>query len=189
MIDVFSKATERRFGFLGWTLRRRFPLLARRVRATPKIHAVPELFVHPLARMIEDADESAALSAKPVGNGRHFLLRRFDGRRVVQIHPRIVLSHVIDDEGILIPERLFVQTNVRSFVHVAGDTVRRDADFLQRGDGLRRPGRSGLAVARERFDPENPAHVRCSPTLASRELGDAVQQTAVREIFRRRGMD
>src|SRR6266568_3578466 len=71
----------------GRSLGRRFPLLARRICAASEIHAVPEFFVHPFARMVVDADESAA-AAQPVGNGRHFLLCGRHGSRIVQVHPR-----------------------------------------------------------------------------------------------------
>ena len=181
--NVVRKSFERRFGFLGRTLRRRFPLLARRVCAAPKIHAVPEFFVHPLARMIEDADESAAVAAEPVGNGRYFLLGRRHRCRIVQVHARVVLPHVIDHQRAGIPKWFFIQPDVRPFIHVAGHAARRDADVFQRGDGLGRPRRAGLAVTRQRFDAQDAPHIGRPAAFASDELSHAIQQTGVGEIL------
>ena len=69
MVDVFSKSSEGCFGLFGRPLGRRFPLLARRIGAASEIHTIPKFFVYPFARMVVDADESAAFAAQPVGDG------------------------------------------------------------------------------------------------------------------------
>src|SRR3989442_263565 len=152
VVDVFGKALEGFFGLFGRALGRRFPLLAWRISAAPEIHTIPKFFVHPFARMVVDADESAAIAAQPVGDGRYFLLGRRHGCRIVQIHARVVLPHVIDHQRAGIPEWLFIQPDMRAFIHVAGHAAWRDADVFQRGDGLGPPGRTGLAITRQCFD-------------------------------------
>src|SRR5262245_8083667 len=68
VIDVFTETPKRAFGFFSRALRGWLPFLARRVCAPPEINAVPKLFVHPLARVIKNADQSAAFRAEPIGN-------------------------------------------------------------------------------------------------------------------------
>ena len=58
-IDVRGEARERGLGLVGGSLRRLLPFLAGRVRASREVHRVPELPVHPLGRMVIDADETA----------------------------------------------------------------------------------------------------------------------------------
>ena len=64
----------------------------------------------------------------------------------------------------------------------------RDADFAQPRDGLRCPGRTGLAIAGERFDAENPTHVSRSAALAPGKLGHPIEQSALGEILGGRRM-
>ena len=183
VVDVFGKTPEGRVGLFGRPLGRRFPLLARRIGAASEIHAVPKFFVHPFARMVVDADESAAFAAQPVGHGRHFLPGWRHGCRIVQVHARGVLPHVIDHQRAGIPKWFFIQSNVRPFIHVAGHAARRDADVFQRGEGLGRPRRAGLAVTRQRFDAQDAPHVGRPAAFASDELSHAIQQTGVGEIL------
>ena len=78
---------------------------------------------------------------------------------------------------------------MRPLVHITGIAVRSNADLLQCGDRRGRPGRAGLAVARQRFNAKNSPHVRRSTALAPRKLSHAIEQAAVGEIFRGRRMD
>src|SRR2546430_1556467 len=96
MVDILSESLERPLGLLSRALRRRLPLLARRIGAPRKVHPIPELAMHPLARMIEDADQPAALAAQPVGDFGNLLLCRLHGSGVVQVHARPIRAHVID---------------------------------------------------------------------------------------------
>ena len=61
VIEVFPKTTERAIRFFGGSLWRGLPLFPRRVRAAAKVHPVPEFPVHPLAGMVVDADQPAAI--------------------------------------------------------------------------------------------------------------------------------
>ena len=93
MIDILREARERRFGLFRGKLRRGLPLLARRVPPVREIHAVPKLLVHPFARMIENADQPAAVIVSEArGDGRDLGLGVLDDGGIVQLHARV---HVV----------------------------------------------------------------------------------------------
>ena len=131
MINVFAKSSKRSLRLFRGTLRRRFPFFAGRIAAAREIHPIPEFAMHPFARMIENADQSApVLLGQPFGNLRDFLLRRFNGGRIVQLHPRVVCAQVIHVECAGVPKRFLIEADMRAFVHVTRHSRWRDANLL-----------------------------------------------------------
>src|SRR6185369_10974964 len=145
MIDVFSKTLESRFRFRSGSLRRRSPKFARRVCAASEIDSVPKLFMYPLAGVIKNADETPALAAHAISNGRNLVSRRIESVGSVQVHAGVIAPHVVNGQSARVPKWFFVQSHVRALVHIARDAVGSHADRLQPGHGLRPPGGSRLA--------------------------------------------
>ena len=112
VIDVLSEALESRFRFGGGTLWRRFPFFTWRIASVREINAIPKLTVHPFARMIENADQSTAFGAQPLGYLRYLRLGRFEGRRIVQVHARVVGAHVKYVKSASVPERFLIQPHL-----------------------------------------------------------------------------
>jgi len=132
MIDVLAEALKRAFGFFRGPLRWLLPFFPRRVGSARKIDAIPKLFMDPFARMVEDADQSAAIfGAQTVGDGRDFLFGWLDCGRIVQLHPRVISAHVKDVQRARKPKRFLIQANMRSFIDVARHSIWRDTDLLE----------------------------------------------------------
>ncbi len=142
MVEVLAKLLKGRLGFLGGALWWQFPFFPWRVCPAREIHSIPELPVHPLAGVIEDADQSATvLPGETLRHRGDGFLRGLQGVGLMQVHAGVAaaIAHVVDIERAAEPERLVVQADVRSFVHVARHAGRRDADFRQGGVRLWRP--------------------------------------------------
>ncbi len=185
VVDVLGKPRKSLLRLFGRALRRDLPLLARRIGSTVEIHPVPELLMDELARMIADADQTSAFGGKALANCRHLGIGLLQPVGVVQIHAREVGAHVVDVQRPRIPERLALQAHVRALINVHGV----HADVRERRDGLTSPGRSGLTVAGEAFSAKDPPHVRRALPFATHKLAHAVQQSAVGQVFGRRGVD
>ena len=140
VIDVSPKSLECGVGFLRRSLRGRFPLFPWRIRTAREIDSVPELLMHPLAGMIKNADQSAAVfAAQTFDNRRDLFLGWFLGCGIVQFHASVVSSHVINIQRGGIPKRLLVQPHVRSFIDVAGHAMWCHADLPEPSYSLRAP--------------------------------------------------
>ena len=139
-VDVRREPLESCLGLRGRSLRRRFPVLAGRIRAVCEVHRVPELAVDPFGRVVVDADQAAAVRANTAVDGLEVRASRLQATWREQVHAGGIAAHVVDREHAVVPERLLTDAGVRAFVHVRWHAGGRDnTDLPEGGERLRRP--------------------------------------------------
>ena len=87
--------------------------------------------MHPLAGVIENADEPPAFAFEARGDFAHRLFPRLQRLRNVQLKSRAIRRHVIDHQRIAIPERPAMQADVIPFIDVGRNSMWRNPDLRQ----------------------------------------------------------
>ena len=171
-----------RLRLLWRLLRRRLPLLARRVGAPLEVDGVPELLVDELARVVVDADDAAAFGQQRLAGLGELVLGRLLFFEAGQVGAQNVVE-VIEVEGAAVVAGLAVEADM-----FAGVEVDAHAPLLHGAVALRPPRAARLAVAGGGL-AEDALHVVAALALAAVELGHALVPAERRQVHRRAGLD